>query len=575
VQLEVLRKTAEVVGKTAGPFGSYSMIMHSDALTEYTKDGHKVLSNFKFYKPLEKSVHDELLGITEHVIKKVGDGTTTAVQLSYLIYESLVNKTEEWIADGIPPYEIITTFQNAVAGVVEEIRKHSTPLGPDEVKQICLISTNGNELISEDIANIYKQFGNEVFIQVGTSNTESSILKTYDGVILNKGYSSPSFINKEGNICEIANPHFYYFPNPVDTPEMIQLFMTIFTNNIYEPYVNHTPEKYIPTVILCPSISQDAASSLNDIEKIFYAYDQADQSANKPPFCIVSGINDRVDNIGDVITLLGCPLIKKYINADQRLKDIEEGNAPSTDTVSEFYGFADLVSIDIDKMKIINPVEMYDKDAEIAEDGSRPYSNTFNALVHFIKQQIEIESKDKNNLNSLISLKKRLHCLTANFVEYNVGGVSAADRDSVRDLVEDAVLNCRSAATNGVGQGAGIEGLCAINTLSECDDGSSTIYTDILNIIAESYSDMVFDLYQSGMRTEEVVDRMLESLHKHQAYNLRDKSFDKNQVLCSIETDIAILEAISKIITIMYTANQAFLVDPMQNAYIDLGDDEE
>ena len=87
VQLQTLERINSIISKTAGPYGSYTMIMHQDQLTEYSKDGHKVLKNIKFFKPLEAAVHDELLGITEHVVKKVGDGTTTAVQLSYYIYK--------------------------------------------------------------------------------------------------------------------------------------------------------------------------------------------------------------------------------------------------------------------------------------------------------------------------------------------------------------------------------------------------------------------------------------------------------------------------------------------------------
>ena len=221
VQLSVLEKTSSVISKTAGPFGSYSMIMHPDRLTEYSKDGHKVLSNFKFFKPLEKAVHDELLGITEHVIKKVGDGTTTAVQLSYLIYKELCERTERWEKAGFPPYAIISEFQKVVGKITEKIRSSRRELTLDDIKQICLISTNGNEMVSEDIAYIYKKFGKDTFIQIGTSNTESSILKTYDGIILNKGFSSPSFINTNENTVKIPQANIYYFPDPVDTPEMI------------------------------------------------------------------------------------------------------------------------------------------------------------------------------------------------------------------------------------------------------------------------------------------------------------------------------------------------------------------
>lgn len=572
VQLEVLEKIASVISNTAGPFGSYSMIMHQNALTEYSKDGHKVLSNFRFYKPLEQAVHDELLGITEHVIKKVGDGTTTAVQLSYLVYKELCEKSEEWEKAGIPPYEIVSTFQKIVKDLTNYIKSdYSRELTLDDVKQICLISTNGNEMVAEDISNIYKQFGKDVYIKIGTSNTESSILKTYDGILLNKGYSSPSFINNsEDNTCTIPQPHIYYFPDPVDTPEMIQLFVTIFTNNIYEPYVKRTPEKYVPTVIIAPSVSQDMTKELQDIEQIFFSYEKAGASSSKPPFCIITGINDRVDNIGDIITLCGCPQIRKYINPDQRKADIEKGIAPDMNTVCDFYGSAEQVVIDIDKCKITNPVKMYDENAETKEDGSREFSGIYRSLINFLESQIKIESQDKNNIEALTQLKKRLHSLTANFVEYNVGGVSAADRDNVRDLVEDAVLNCRSAAENGVGQGAGIAGYCAVlDTMYDKDD---VLVCDIEKIIKDAYHEMIFNLYKSGMTEAEAQAILDESVVRKQAYNLREKTFDGNQVLGSIETDIAILEGISKIITIMYTTNQAFLVDPMQNGYIE--DDE-
>ena len=568
VQLQTLERINSIISKTAGPYGSYTMIMHQDQLTEYSKDGHKVLKNIKFFKPLEAAVHDELLGITEHVVKKVGDGTTTAVQLSYYIYKELCERTEKWESDGITPYQIISAFQKVVKTVSERIRAHAKPLEIEDIKQICLISTNGNEMVAEDISNIYSQFGSDVYIQLGTSNTESSILKTYDGIILNKGFSSPSFINTNKNTVEIYKPRIYYFSDPVDTPELIQLFMTIFTKNIYEPYQNGSGA-YIPTVIIMPSISQDVASSLNDIEKIFYAYDQANSKENKPPFCIITGINDRVDNIGDITTLCGCPLIKKYINPDVREEDIKKGSAPNMENVTEFYGTCDMVTIDMEKMKIINPKYMFDENVEVDEYGNRSFSSTYKSIISFLESQIEIESRDKNNINTITVLKRRLHSLTANFVEYLVGGVSAADRDNVKDLVEDAILNCRSAAENGVGYGAGLEGLIA-STATTPDD---PIEYEISDIISDAYEQIMKNLYMSVMNESDAESTIKESLAVHKVYNIREKSFYANQVYTSIETDIVILEAISRIITIMYTANQALLVDPMQNAYINLDED--
>ena len=584
VQLSTLKKISDVISNTAGPYGSYTMIMHQDRLTEYSKDGHKVLSNFRFFRPLEKAVHDELLGITEHVLKKVGDGTTTAVQLSYYIYKYLCDDSDYFEEKNITPYQVVSTFQEVVSEISKIIKKNGRfDITPYDIYQICMISTNGNQTVSKDIADIYEKYNMDVYIQLNTSNTESSIVKEYNGIMMNKGFASPSFINTAENTVEIPNAHLYYFPDPVDTPEMITLFMNIFINNIYEVYKSGHG-KYKPTVIMCPSISQDAESSLKDIETIFYGFDQNNMRDSKPPFCIITGINDRVDNIGDICTLCGIPSIRKYINPDQRQADIEAGNAPSPETVSEFCGYAESVTIDMDKIKIINPSEMYDKTKPVNADGSREYSPVYNSLINFLKEQIRIESQVKDNIEVITTLKRRLHSLTANFVEYYVGGVSAADRDNVRDLVEDAILNCRSALTNGIGYGAGFEGMRATVEYQKLNNKRGVnlknknynLRDRLAHDIFCAYDRVIVNLYKSTGRTEEEARELSEeSLKIGKPFNIRDESFDSLQVYTSIETDPAILDAISKIITIMYTSDQAFLIDPMQNVYIEDDENEE
>lgn len=566
VQLDTLEAVYEVVSKTSGPYGSSTMLLHDDRFTEYSKDGHKVLNNIKFFRPLEQAVHDELINITEHVVSTVGDGTTTAVELSYFIFKSLL-ESDVVNSGEYPTHTIMETFETVVNEMSDIIAANGRDLTVDDIYQICMISTNGNESVSEDISNIYKRFNLDVEIQVGTSNTENSVMKIYDGIVFNKGFASPAFINTPTkNATIMRNPHIYYFADPVDTPEMISMFMNIFQKNIYDHYQNRDCQ-YVPTVILAPSISQDIKSDLEDIEKIFYAYDTSNAAESKPPFCIISGVNGSVDNISDIITLCDCPSIRKFINADTQKKAVEEGVAPSPDTITEFYGTADEIEITIDRTKIVNPKNMFDQNAEVAEDGSRPYSDTYKALVSFLEEQIRISSEDKTDINLIGNLKRRLHFLKANFVEYLIGGVSVADRDNVRDLVEDAVLNCRSALENGVGYGAGFEGLRAANTLVSDGRPLDELSTEIVHIILSAYRDLTIKLYSSNMSESQANIICDESLEKGKPYNLREETFDGLQVLSSIKTDEVILRAIARIITTMYLSNQALLVLPTQNLY--------
>ena len=173
--------------------------------------GNSVLKNFHYFNELEEKIRCELEEVSRHVVRTCGDGTTTAVQLSYLIYKGLLDHESDWTKAGYSPYQITNAFKTVVDNIKEAIRESARKLTTDDIMDICLTSTNGNEEISKDLKDIYKKFGNDVFIQVGTSNTTSSVLKTYDGIILNKGYASPAFVNTKENTCVIDEPRIYYF----------------------------------------------------------------------------------------------------------------------------------------------------------------------------------------------------------------------------------------------------------------------------------------------------------------------------------------------------------------------------
>ena len=153
-------------------------------------------------------------------------------------------------------------------------------------------------------------------------------------------------------------------------------------------------------------------------------------------------------------------------------------------------------------------------------------------------------------------------------VEIFIGGVTVADRDAERDLLEDAVLNCRSAALNGVGYAANYEGLRASNKVFEdlyYQDFNNPIKTSIAKIISEAYFDISSLLYSSiGSNPDKVIT---DSLYTYGCpMNVVTKSFDKS-VLSSIDTDICIINTISKIVTIMATANQFVLPTLNINKY--------
>ena len=93
IQSITLKQTKEFLSKTFGPMGSNTKIIkganQAEVTSSYSKDGLKVLSNIINSAPIEASIVDELISVTRAVEKEVGDGTTSTVILSSLIFDQL------------------------------------------------------------------------------------------------------------------------------------------------------------------------------------------------------------------------------------------------------------------------------------------------------------------------------------------------------------------------------------------------------------------------------------------------------------------------------------------------------
>jgi hypothetical protein len=160
-------------------------------------------------------------------------------------------------------------------------------------------------------------------------------------------------------------------------------------------------------------------------------------------------------------------------------------------------------------------------------------------------------------------------------VEYLVGGITVAERDAYKDLVEDAIKNCKSAAKYGVGYAANWEGLFACYKINQLPGEIDThLHKNILDAITISYYEIQEILYSTVCSNRDQVDEYIDnSLSNNQngPYNISDGSLinkePEGNVKCSIMLDINILDTISKIISLMVTCNQCLLQASQLNNY--------
>lgn len=582
VQSKVLKDLNDAIIHSMGPAGSNSLILRgnsdADIVAEYSKDGNKIIKSIKYQYPIEMAIKSEIENATGYIERTVGDGTSSVVVMANSVFESLLEYEREGCLPN-NPYETMRLFKIAVNRLVKKIRSKGRECTLEDIYDIAFISTNGNEFIAETLQGIYEQYGMDVFIDVAASSDENTYVKSYNGITIEAGYSDPCMINNvergsarirglNGNLVRI-----YQFQDPIDTAEMSQYFQAIIEKNIMEKRFSrqHAPEIEIPTVILAPTISRDCMAYMRRIVQMMHNFGEAEYS-QKPQLLVVTNYSGLNENFMDHISqLCDCKPIRKYIDEEKQKADQEIGLAPTIDNICDFCGYAAEVEADANITRFIDPIKMYEKDENgsivLDEKGNPTMSKTYDSIVNFLNAEYKNAKETGEHAGVTGSLKRQLNAVKANMVELYVGGISISDRDSLRDLVEDAVLNCRSAATNGVGYGANVIGFTILETEDfEPENSKDDSYLLTMeNILYEAYRSTLMALYSTKYTNpEKIIKGILDT--GGIPCNMTTASYD-GKVLTSIESEPMILETISRIITIMFTANQAILQAPVLSQY--------
>ena len=553
VQKETLNIISEALCKSFGPKGSSTAFVKNidpkgvNVVAEHTKDGHTIVKNIQFLHPIERSVQDILTDLTRYVVNEVGDGTTSAIILCKTMFDKLCDAN---VIIENSPADTLNRIHTTVKEVSDRIMSKGKECTLDDIYNIALISTNNNEDIAGTLKVMYEKYGMDVFIDVGISTETDNIVREYDGMTLDTGYTDICFINnKQDNCSYIRNPRIYCFNDPIDTPEMTAMVETIIDNNILRAYKPNSVYEPIPTVIFCKQISPDTASYFEKIVQLMNSVDGV-------PLLIVSDIHQDY-LYEDIVKMIGAPLIKKYLNLEMQIADQQAGFAPTTENICDFYGTADLIQADDAKTKIIRPAKMFNENGE--------YSDEYNAMLSYLKTQIEKCKNEDAGVEATARAKRRYNCFKGNMVDFLIGGITLSDRNNLKAAVEDAVLNCRSAALNGVGYGANY---MAFSVLTEMKNEMKYSGDAVVGILYDAYEMLLKILYGKSYTNEEVENILTGSIENGCPLNIRTNEYDK-KVLSSIRSDIVILETISKILSLMFITNQYLVQTPAHNVYIE------
>tara|TARA_R110002167_G_scaffold193914_4_gene396530 strand:+ start:492 stop:2096 length:1605 start_codon:yes stop_codon:yes gene_type:complete len=195
---------ANAVKTTMGPKGKLVLIQREHNHPTITKDGVTVARSIELSDELENMAVKVLKEAASRTSDDAGDGTTTSTVLAQAIFnEGLRMKSAGYQVDLLK-----SGIEKAVKIVIKDLSKNCKKVEDDsELKQVALISANGEEEITNLIVDAIKATGVDGSVIVEEARGFDSSLTIVDGYRLERGFLSPYFVsNKEKMNCEFNNP---------------------------------------------------------------------------------------------------------------------------------------------------------------------------------------------------------------------------------------------------------------------------------------------------------------------------------------------------------------------------------
>ena len=429
-----VQKLSRAVVTTMGPSGRNVIIDKKFGSPLITKDGVTVAKEIELQDPFENMGAQMVREVASKTNDVAGDGTTTATLLAEAIYrEGLKNVTA-----GSNPMSIKRGIDKATAAVVAAIAKQAKKVTTsDEVKQVAVISANGDEEIGSKIAEAMDKVGKDGTITVEEAKTIETTLDVVEGMQFDKGYLSPYFVtNPDAMECELEDPFILLFEKKISNLQDLL------------PLLQAVAKSGRPLMIIAEDVEGEALATLvvNKLRGTLQV------CAVKAP-----GFGDRRKAmLEDIAILTGGKLISEDLGI--KLENV---------TVKEL-GKAKRVTVDKENTTI---VEGAGKASEIQ------------GRVAQIRKQIEDTKSDYDREK----LQERLAKIAGGVAVINVGAATEAEMKEKKARVDDALHATRAAVEEGVVAGGGVALLRCQKALDDIEaTGDEAIGVDIIRRALEA-----------------------------------------------------------------------------------------
>lgn len=403
---------ANLVKVTLGPRGGTVFLDQSWGSPTISKDGKTVANTVE--------LEDRFANMGAQMVKEVasktsdvaGDGTTTATLLAQAIY----TQGARLISAGLDPMELKRGIDAAVDVVVGELKLQSkSTKDPSEIKQVAMISSNGDEIVGQLLAKAMHEVGNDGVITIEEASSMETTLEVVEGMQLERGYLSP------------------YFVTDVERMEVVLLdpFILLHEKRISSmadilPVLELVAETGKPLLILAEDVDGEALATLvvNNLRSALQV------CAVKAP----SYGTRRTELLEDVATLTGGKAITSAMGLTMESLTLQD------------LGRARKVTIDKDKTVLV--------------DG-KGAKEAIEARVKQLRAQIEDTTSDSDR----DKLRERLAKVAGGVAVLKIGAATESEMKERKARVEDALHATRAAIEEGIVPGGGVALIRALPAL--------------------------------------------------------------------------------------------------------------
>lgn len=200
-----INKLNDAVKVTLGPKGRNVVFDQKYDIPLATNDGVTIARQIELDDPVEAVGANVVKTAAMKANEVAGDGTTAAIVLAHAIVKEGMKNMEA----GANPVFLKKGIQNACEVVVKEIARKSVPVANFGIlKQVATISGNNDPYIGQIVSDAFKAVGMNGVVIVEDSQKMDTILKHTNGIKIENGYLSDSFLtDRERRVVEMENPY--------------------------------------------------------------------------------------------------------------------------------------------------------------------------------------------------------------------------------------------------------------------------------------------------------------------------------------------------------------------------------